>query len=130
MIAFSQNLVETRFVAIETAIGVGTGKPYLHLYTGARPANLGAVTGANTLVASVELLKPIYKTRTGASAVINTALESAVLEDGTPVWGRIVNGNNIPMLDLDVGDGLDLQLNTPILYKGGRITVTSLVLSE
>lgn len=130
MIAFSQNLTESRFLAIETAIGEGTGSPYLHLYTGSRPPNLGAVTSENTLIASIELLKPIYKSRTGTSAVINTALESPVLGDGAPVWGRIVNGNNAPMIDLDIGEGLDVQLNTPILYAGGRVTVSSLILSE
>ena len=62
--------------------------------------------------------------------VINTALESVVLADGTPTWCRIFDGSNTPMIDLDVGEGLDVQLNQPNFVAGSKLTVSSLTLTE
>ena len=130
MISISQTLKELRFLTIASAIEAGTPAAKLQIYTGTRPSNNGAVTAGNVLVATVLIPDPAFKSRTGTTAVINTEAESSVLADGTPTWARIVSGSGNTLIDMDIGAGLDLQLNSPTFYAGGKLTVVSLTIVE
>ncbi|MEG1728182.1 MAG: hypothetical protein RR280_01380 [Bacteroidaceae bacterium] len=131
MISFSATLKKARFDAIATAISAGASLPKMNLYAGTRPANMGSPTSGNTLICTVVINRPVYKTpQTGMTATINTALESTVLADGVPTWCRIFDGSNNPMIDLDVGDGLDVQVNQPSFVAGSKLTVSALNITE
>lgn len=129
MIAFSSTLKQSRFDNIETAISAGSSLPKMNIYAGTRPANMGSPTGS-TLVCTVLINRPVFKTKTGTTATINTALESNVLADGQPTWARIFDGNNNPMIDLDIGEGLDVQVNQASFVAGSKLTVSALTITE
>lgn len=130
MIAFGSVLKKARFDAIATAISAGASLPKMNIYAGTRPADMGSPTGS-TLVCTVLINRPVYKTpQSGTTALINTAAESNVLADGTPTWARIFDGSNNPMVDLDIGEGLDVQVNQASFVAGSKLTVSALTIIE
>jgi hypothetical protein len=127
-LGFPTTLRNTMLGDINTAANAGAAAAKLRIYTGPRPATGGAAT---TLLAELTMSDPAFAAASGgamsAAAITTDASADAT---GTAAWFRIVDSNNVVVLDGDVGTGgTDLVLNTTSIVAGSPVAVSSLVIT-
>lgn len=119
--------LEGRLAFLDT----GSGVAKIRLYDGTRGL-VSADPGVGcTLISEVALTKP------AGSIVSNTLKLTAsgageVLQTGTPLWARAVNGDDVTAFDMDagvVGSGAECIISDAVLYAGGVVTIVNATLS-
>jgi len=107
--------------------GIGAGK--IRLYDGVRPSKGGVAT---TLLAELT-----FSATSAPAASTGVLTASAITGDtsadntGTASWFREVDGDNVFILDGDIGlTGSDLNLNTLDVVSGLPVNITSYVTTE
>lgn len=101
---------------------------YIQIRTGPRPASVDAAP-SGTLLVVCDLSNPSFQPVTnGQTFAYEITPRSTILADGTAVWFRLYNRDNIGVLDGDIsdaeGDG-DLKFNTTEFTQEGKLAFTS-----
>ena len=133
-IIISQAIALALVDAIHARIDAGTGPGQLEIYSGTRPANPeAAVPGASVLLVDFTLEDPAFAAATmvGTVATANAAQPDPVdgLANGTATWFRILDSNNVAIMDGSVTDQTgngDLKLATTTIVAGVPVTIVSL----
>lgn len=125
MLAALRNNMLDEITALFDA-GAGAGK--LRIYDGTRPATGGTAT---TLLAELTLTDPSAAAASGGVLTLSAIADDASADaTGTATWFRIVDSNNVFVLDGNVGtSGSDLNLNSTAITVGGAVSVTSFVIT-
>ena len=103
----------------------------LQLYTGPQPG-AGAVITTETLLADISLTIPCGSIADGILTLATPIEDSNLPDSGTIIWGRLMDGNEAWIADLDVGaegSGAALELAGVIVYQGGIVRITAAVLT-
>ena len=98
--------------------------------TGTAPANLGDLTGSETLLAEIEFNSPCGTVANGVLTFdTSTALEDDDAENtGTAAWARIVDSDDNIVADCTVsvtGGSGDITLNSVGIVAGGIVRLNS-----
>lgn len=107
-------------------INAGTGKAYLNIYSGTRPASPDTEVN-NLLLVSIPL-DTIAGSISDGVLTLNFVPTIVVTASGKASWGRLFNKSQKPVFDLDIGaigTVADCYLNDVALYAGGNVTVIS-----
>lgn len=117
--------------AIVDLIDGGSGAGKLRIYDGTKPANPDVAISTQTLLAELTLSDPAF----GAAADANPggrATASSITQDssannsGTASWFRVVDSNNVAILDGTVGTSdADLILVTVTIVATQPVQVSS-----
>ena len=103
----------------------------LQLYTGPQPGAGDPIT-TETLLADIELEFPCGVVANGVLTLATPVEDSNLPDSGTIAWGRLVDGNDIWIADLDVGvegSGAAVELAGIIVYQGGIVRITAAALT-
>lgn len=126
---FADTLANARALAITTARDAAVTAGKIRIYDGVRPAKGGTAT---TLLAELTFSDP-----SAAAAVAGVLTANAITGDasadntGTATWFRELDGDNVFVIDGDVGtSGSDLNLNTVAIVAGLPVNITSYVNTE
>ncbi len=127
-LGYLEALRHSQLDEITALIDAGAGPGKIRIYDGARPATGGAVT---TLLAELDCSDPSAAAASGGVWTLNAISDDASADaDGTATWFRIVDSNNVFVLDGDVGTaGADLNLNSVALTTGGTVSITSFTIT-
>jgi len=126
---FNDTLANARANAITAARDAAVGAGKIRIYDGARPAKGGAAT---TLLAELT-----FSTTSAPAAVAGVLTASAITGDaaanatGTATWFRELDGDDVFVMDGDVGtSGADLNLNDVNFVSGLPVNISSYVNTE
>lgn len=106
--------------------GAGAGK--IRVYTASKPAGPDTAISGQTLLAEFTCQDPAFTA--GATGVQNLdvtpAMTTTGLAAGTATWARVLDSNNVAVVDLTVGtSGSDINLNTTTVSVGLNLEITS-----
>ena len=126
---FADTLANARANQITTARDAAVGAGKIRIYDGVRPSKGGTPT---TLLAELTFGDP-----SSPSAVAGVLTANAITGDasadntGTATWFREVDGDDVFVMDGDVGtSGSDLNLNDVNIVSGQPVNITSYVNTE
>jgi hypothetical protein len=113
--------------AVVDLVDAGSGAGKIRIYTGTQPAGPDTAVGAQTLLAEVTLSDPAFgSASTGVATLAGTPLSATGVAAGTAAWFRMLDSNNVAILDGAVGtSGAELNLNTTTISVGLTVTVTA-----
>jgi hypothetical protein len=116
--------------AVKALIDGGSGPGKIRIYTGAQPAT-PATTASGTLLAEVALNDPSFATSSTGSAAgdVDPAVTTTGVADGTAGWFRVLDSDNVALVDGAVTSG-EMTLTTSTISTGAAVTVTSLTLTQ
>lgn len=106
----------------------GTGPGKIRIYSGTQPAGPDTAIGAQVLLAEAALSDPGFAAASsGVKVLDNTPIPAGTgLAAGTAAWFRIVDSNNVAVIDGSAGtSGTDLVLNTAAITVGVAVEITS-----
>lgn len=129
MIAQSVAFAEAALVGRLAFLDLGVANAKVLVYGTTRPPVEGDASGGPALCEFV-LSKPAG-TISGGLLELQAAAFALVMNSGSPVWARAINGNADFAFDCDagvVGSGAEVELSTSPLYAGGRVALISAVL--
>lgn len=109
----------------------GTGAK-LKLYNGTKPASLGAVTGGNTLLATLTWTGVPIGTATSGTIDFDEAgatQSNGSHVSGTPTFARITTSADVVVFDIDIGAGAGNWQFSGTVATGQNVTLTGLVIS-
>jgi len=120
--------------AVKTLIDAGSGAGKIRIYTGAQPASV-ATAASGTLLADIPFADPSFDaTASGtAAADVSPVLTALAAASGTAGWFRILDSNNVAIIDGSVtatGGGGDLTMTSTTVTSGLSVSVTALTLTE
>jgi hypothetical protein len=126
---FSTTVRTARAQAVITAAGAGAK---LKMYNGTRPASLGAVTGGNTLLATVTFGSTIGTATAGTldfdEAGATQTNTSHVT--GTPTFADITTSADVVVMRIDIAAGAGNWQVSGTVTNGQNVTLTSLLITE
>jgi hypothetical protein len=128
-LSMSTTLRTARAQAIITAAGAGAK---LKIYNGTRPAAVGAVTGGNTLLATVTFGSTIGTATSGTldfDEAGATQTNSAHVA-GTPTFADITTSGDVVVFRIDIGAGAGNWQFTGTVATGQNVSLTSLLITE
>lgn len=119
-----------------TTIDGGSAGGHLRIYTGAQPADpTQAATG--TLLVDFTLGDPAFAGATdgvsGATATGNTVAPVPASNTGTAAWFRIVDSNDVAILDGDVTDTAgtgSLKVSSTAIIQAIDVSVVSMTFTQ
>lgn len=121
-IRYASAVKTARLTTTKDQLLTGTGTAYLKIYSGAAPADHGAVTYQELLC------RVPITTATVADGYITLTLPAATVEaSGRAGWARMENREAAVIADLDVGltgSAADMTLATLDLVTGATLTPT------
>lgn len=119
------------------AVDDGTTDPQgaLVFYDGTPPANVDTALSGNNVLAQLDMTNPAFGNAVDAAPGA-TATAAAISDDtsadatGTASFARILNRDNVPVLQLTVGtSGTEIIVNTTSFVAGAVVEVTSLTIT-
>ena len=119
----------SRAQALITAAGASAK---LKLYNGTRPSGVGAITGANTLLAN-GAFGSVIGTATAGTLDFDEAgftQTSAGFTAGTPTFADITTSADVVVMRIDIGAGAGNWQFTGTVAAGQNITLTTLLITE
>ena len=132
MIVYAPNVRNAMMEALRAAIDAADPLPgHLKLYSGPQPAAGNPIT-TETLLADISQAIPSGTVANGVLTLATPIEDSNLPDSGTIIWGRLVDGNETWIADLDVGaegSGAALELAGVIVYQGGIVRITAAVLT-
>lgn len=129
LLSFSATLRTSRAQAVITAAGASAK---LKLYNGTRPSGTGAVTGGNTLLATITFGTVIGTATAGtldfdeAGATQSNGSHVA----GTPTFADITTSADVVVARVDIGAGAGNWQFTGTVSTGQNVSLTSLLFIE
>jgi hypothetical protein len=128
-LSMSTALRTARAQAYITQAGAGAK---LKLYNGTRPAAVGAVTGGNTLLATVTFGSTIGTATAGTLDFdeAGATQSSGSHVSGTPTFADITTSADVVVMRIDIGAGAGNWQFTGTVTTGVNITLTTLVITE
>lgn len=113
--------------AIRLLVDAGTGAGKLRIYTGSQPAGPDTAVGAQTLLAEFTLNDPAFGAASnGVVTLASTPRTTTGLAAGTAAWFRVLDSNNVAVMDGAVGtSGAELNLNTLTISVGVNVEITN-----
>ena len=105
--------------------GAAAGK--IRIYSGSQPAGPDTAIGAQVLLAEFATSDPAFVTgTTGQRTVASPPKTTTGVAAGTAAWFRILDSNNVAVVDGSVGtSGTDLIINTTTISVGLNLSLTS-----
>lgn len=106
----------------------GSGPGKIRIYSGTQPAGPDTAIGAQVLLAEAALSDPGFAgVVNGVKVLDNTPVPAGTgLAAATATWFRIVDSNNLAVIDGSAGtSGTDLVLNTAAITVGVAVEITS-----
>lgn len=113
--------------AIRLLVDAGTGAGKLRIYNGTQPTGPDTAVSSQTLLAEFTLADPSFGAASnGVTTLQGTPRTTTGLAAGTASWFRVLDSNNVAILDGAVGtSGADLNLNTTTISVGVNVEITS-----
>lgn len=117
--------------AIVDLIDGGSGPGKLRIYDGTQPADPDTAVSTQTLLAELTLSDPAFGAAAdanpgGRATAASITSDSSANATGTASWFRVVDSNDVAIIDGSVGtSGCDLNLNTTSIVAGAQVSVTS-----
>lgn len=120
--------------AVSATVDGGSGAAKIRVYSGSQPAN-PAATATGTLLLEMPMNDPSFGSpSTGViTAVVSPAVTDDGIADGTAGWFRVLDSNNVALIDGAVtatGGGGELTLSTVTITTGLTVTLTSLTITQ
>lgn len=105
--------------------GVGAGK--LRIYDGSQPAGPDTALSGQTMLAEFTLADPAFGAASnGVATLASTPRTTTGAAAGTAAWFRVLDSNNVAVMDGAVGtSGAELNLNTLTISVGVNVEITS-----
>lgn len=106
----------------------------INIYSGTRPATGGGALSGNTLLATLVFSDPCGTVANGTLTFSAITQDSGADATGTATWGRIVDGDNNFVADVDAGTSSTtpapvLVFNTTSLVLNVPVAMTSMTIS-
>lgn len=117
--------------AIVDLIDGGSGAGKLRIYDGTQPADPDTAVSTQTLLAELTLSDPAFGNAAdanpgGRATASSITQDSSANATGTAAWFRVVDSNDVAILDGSVGtSGCDLNLVTTSIVSGQPVQITS-----
>ena len=132
MIVYAPATRDSMMESLRAALDAADPLPgRLRLYSGPQPGAGDPIT-TETLLADIELEFPCGVVANGVLTLATPVEDSNLPDSGTIAWGRLVDGNDIWIADLDVGvegSGAAVELAGIIVYQGGIVRITAAALT-
>jgi len=131
MIQYSTAAKNAMLQAVADALDAADPEPgRLRLYTADQPATAGAAITDQTLLADIPLDLPCGTAANGVLTITTPVEDGNLPASGTVAWGRLVDGNDNWIADLDAekeaaGATAAIQLAVIVVYQGGIIRLTA-----
>jgi len=123
--------------AVVDFIDTGTPASRLVIYDGAEPASPAAAVGSQNTLVSFELPDPAFgsaiDTVGGGQATAQPVAAVTAAATGTASWFRILNGDNVVVLQGSVTDTTgtgDLKVSSTSIVAGIEVSVISLTYTQ
>jgi len=103
----------------------------LQLYSGPQPTAGDPIT-TEILLADISLAIPCGSVSNGVLTLAAPIEDGNLPDSGTIIWGRLVDGDDAWIADLDVGaqgSAAALELAGIIVYQGGIVRITAAALT-
>lgn len=128
-LGFNTTLRNDRQDLITADIDKGAGAGKLRIYDGSRPATGGTAT---TLLAELTFSDPSFAAASAGAITANSITgDTSADATGTATWFRIVDSNDVFVMDGSVGtSGADLNFNTVAFSAGVAVDVSSMVFTH
>jgi len=122
-------LRSNRLDEVTALIDAGAGAGKIRIYNGTRPATGGTAT---TLLAELPMSDPSFPAASAGAMVGNAVTDDSSADaTGTAAWFRVVDSNNVFVMDGDVGtSGSDLNLNSLSITIGQTVSITQFDLTD
>lgn len=119
-VIYPEALRNTRLTAVVTAAGAAAK---ILLYNGTRPANGGAVTGGNTLIAELVADETAFATVSGGVLTANPITrDNEANNSGTPTFARITTSADAWVVDIDTPSFPECTQGEPVEISALTIT--------
>jgi hypothetical protein len=132
-LGFATSLRSARSTDIKDALDDGAGNATINFYTGTRPATTGGSLSGNTLLGTCTFPSPCGSVTSGVFTAGTITDDSYADNGGTATWARVISAQGAFVMDMDVGAtgaGTPCELSTTAIVQGGRISVSSCVITE
>lgn len=113
--------------AIRLLIDAGAGAGKLRVYNGSQPAGPDTALSGQTMLAEFTLADPAFGAASnGVTTLANTPRATTGAAAGTASWFRVLDSNNVAIMDGVVGtSGAELNLNTLTISVGVSVEIVS-----
>lgn len=117
--------------AIVDLIDAGAGPGLVRIYNGTQATDPDTAIGAQTLLAELTCSDPAFGNAAdaapGGRATANAVTSDASANNtGTASWFRVVDSNDVAILDGSVGtSGADMNLDSTSIVTGVEVAITS-----
>ena len=132
-IGLNPDLRDSRLQVILDSIGDGAdeyGAGKLQIYSGTRPATGGSI-GSCVLLAEYALPNPCGTITSGVLTFDIADTEASGIAAGNASWARIINNNDVFVMDLSVGtSSADVILDSVVIEVESPITCTLATITE
>lgn len=115
-----------------TQLQAGASASVIEFYTGSKPLGPSVAPNGTTQIklgTCTCSTSPDVGVVTGAELAFGTVTQDAAADaDGTATWARVLDGNALAVIDVDVSDiagNAFLKLNTTSIRVGGPISISS-----
>lgn len=129
MLGLTNALKQARATATLNKIDAAATAGKLLIFGTARPATGGDPGG--TPLATIILQKPAGTVGEDGTLTLLSAPTVQVVETGAPVWGRLTDGDGVPVLDGSVGIAdADFIVDQEVIYIGAYVTLVAGAFAE
>lgn len=116
--------VATRNIRLQTIVTAAGANAKINLYNGTRPANGGAVTGGNVLLAELVADDTAFATVTGGVLTANPITrDNEGNADGTPTFARILTSADVWVADIEL-------TAFPTIVTGQPVEISALTITD
>jgi hypothetical protein len=127
-LAYATTVRFNMMTQVKTQIDAGSGPGKVRIYDGTRPASGGSAT---TLLAELTLSDPCGSVTGGVLTLSTITSDTAADATGTATWFRIVDSDNVFVVDGNIGtSGSDLNLNSQGISAGAAVSISSFTITE
>lgn len=118
--------------AVVDLIDAGAGAGKLRIYDGSKPATADTAISSQVLLAELTFSDPAFGAASnGVATASSITADSSANASGTATWFRIVDSNNVAIMDGTVGtSGADLNLDSVSITIGQSVSVTSFTYTQ
>ena len=131
-IHLSTAVANAMLVPLRDALDGGSGPGTIAFYTTPMPATTADAITTQKLLGTLTCTSGVG-TVSGGAITFDTITQDASADDsGTAQWARVVDGNGVGVIDVDVSDTTGsafLKLNTAVIVVGGPISISSFVIN-
>lgn len=132
-INFCLDIQNSRLQSILSGIDSGIGAGRILLLTDPIPAPMTTL-GTSVLVATIQLQRPCGQISGDILTLeLDQSQDIVVVNDGTITWGRFVNSEGLPQIDVDASDFAGtgvIRVDNPVQIRGNLISPILMQIKE